>query len=143
VVENKPTQQLYASTTESSKAKNIAVSTVVKSASSLKERRKGDEQIRTDDTREWAQNREFYKGNQWVFWNRASNRVETLPVQDGDKPRYKVRLRQNKIRKGVHRWIAQMTKNKPVIFANPDSSADRDQKAAEWPKDSTSTSGAS
>jgi hypothetical protein len=131
VVENKPTQQLYASTTESSKAKNIAVSTVVKSASSLKERRKGDEQIRTDDTREWAQNREFYKGNQWVFWNRASNRVETLPVQDGDKPRYKVRLRQNKIRKGVHRWIAQMTKNKPVIFANPDSSADRDQKAAE------------
>lgn len=110
---------------------NIALVSVVKSASSLKERRKSDELIRVDDSREWAQNSEFYKGNQWVFWNRFTNRVESLPVQDGDKPRYKVRLKQNKIRKGVHRWVAQMTKNKPVIFATPDSSADRDQKAAE------------
>jgi hypothetical protein len=104
---------------------------VIKTASSLKERRKADEMIRTEDTREWAQNREFYKGNQYVFWNRVLNNLEALPVQDGEKPRYKVRLKQNKIRKGVHRWIAQMTKNKPVIFATPDSSSDRDMKAAE------------
>jgi hypothetical protein len=118
-------------TTQSTKAQNIALSSVIKSASSLKERRKADELIRVDDTREWQQNIEFYKGNQWVFWNRASNRVETLPVQDGDKPRYKVRLKQNKIRKGVHRWIAQMTKNKPVLYATPDTSSDVDSKAAE------------
>jgi len=124
-------QQRYSDGSESSKAKNIALSSVIKSASSLKERRKADELIRVDDTREWAQNVEFYKGNQWVFWNRQTNRVESLPVQDGEKPRYKVRLKQNKIRKGVHRWIAQMTKNKPTIYATPDSASDNDHKAAQ------------
>jgi hypothetical protein len=104
---------------------------VIKRREPLKERRKADELTRAEDTREWAQNREFYKGNQYVFWNRVLNQLEALPVQDGEKPRYKVRLKQNKIRKGVHRWIAQMTKNKPVIFATPDSSSDRDMKAAE------------
>ncbi len=42
--------------------------------------------------RQWKLNLAFYKGKQYVFYNRKSRRIESLPTDDGDKPRYRVRL---------------------------------------------------
>lgn len=89
------------------------------------------EASRQRDRREWALNRAFYRGAQWSYYNKVSSRVETLPVEDGDKPRYRVRLVSNQILPGVQSYVAQLTKTKPVITATPDSSADRDIKAAQ------------
>ena len=108
-----------------------AMRDIVKDASLLAEKRKELENLRADDTREWAQNREFYRGNQWVYWNSHSNQIESLGVEDGDKPRYKVRLTSNQVMPGVNELVAQMTKTRPVIRATPDSGGDRDVKAAQ------------
>lgn len=108
-----------------------AMRDVVKDASLLAEKRKELENLRSDDVKEWALNREFYKGNQWVYWSDQSSRIETLGTEDGDKPRYKVRLTSNQIMPGVNELVAQMTKTRPVIRATPDSGADRDVKAAQ------------
>jgi hypothetical protein len=104
---------------------------IVKEASSLREKRLELNTLRQDDNKQWAQNREFYKGNQWVFWSESGNRLETYGVNEGQKPRYKVRLTANVILPGVQQLVAQMTKTRPVIRATPDSGADRDIKAAE------------
>lgn len=111
--------------------KSTSLVSVVKSAQTLSKLRKDGELLRSEDTRDWAYNREFYRGNQFVFWNRVSNRVERLPEDDGDMPRYKVRLKNNRIKRGVQRWTAQMSKTKPVIFASPNTPDDNDRKAAE------------
>lgn len=100
-------------------------------ADALADKRRELEDLRVTDVREWSLNRAFYKGDQWVFWNRVSNEVETLPVAEGDKPRWKVRLTSNQILPGVQHYAAQLTKNKPVITATPDSSAYRDVCAAQ------------
>jgi hypothetical protein len=42
-----------------------------------------------------------------------------------------VRLVNNQILPGVQHYVAQLTKNKPVINATPDSGSDRDLKAAQ------------
>jgi hypothetical protein len=47
--------------------------------------------------RQWKLNLSFYKGKQYVFYNRKSRRMESLPTDDGDKPRYRVRLVANQI----------------------------------------------
>lgn len=85
--------------------------------------------------REWKLNLAFFKGNQWVFYNRFSGRIESLPTDDGDKPRYRIRLASNQILPGCMAYIAQLTKTKPVITATPDSGSDRDIKAAEMAED--------
>lgn len=109
----------------------LALREIVKDASSLAEKRKELDTLRADHSREWAQNIEFYNGNQWVFWNTAANRIETYAVDDSDKPRWKVRLTSNQVLPGVTTLVAQMTKTRPTIRAIPDSGADRDVKAAQ------------
>lgn len=89
------------------------------------------EQSRTKDRRDWALNRAFYRGAQWSYYNKDAGTVQTLPVEDGDKPRYRVRLVANQILPGVQAYVAQLTKTKPVINATPDSGSDRDIKAAQ------------
>jgi hypothetical protein len=101
------------------------------SASDLAARRKQLTDIRWGDSREWALNRAFLIGNQWAFYNRTTSNVQTLPTDDGDKPRYLVRLVSNQILPGVMSYIAMMTKTKPVIYASPDSPSYADRKAAE------------
>lgn len=103
----------------------------LKTADHLANKRKELELLRIDDRREWALNFAFYKGDQWVFWNKVSSQVETLPVQDADKPRWKVRLTNNQVLPGVQHYVALLTKNKPVITASPDSSSYRDLSAAQ------------
>lgn len=82
---------------------------------------------------EWKMNREFYKGNQWVFPNPVTGQIQDLNFGLGDtmQPRFKVRLTSNQIKSGVMAYVAQLTKTKPVITATPDSSDDKDLKAAQ------------
>lgn len=103
----------------------------LKDAASLIARREELEQLRSDDSRDWALNRAFYRNDQWVIWNRVNQQVESLPVNDGDRPRWKVRITSNQVTPGVNHHVALMTKTRPIIRAMPDSGADQDIKAAQ------------
>lgn len=104
---------------------------VVRDPSHLAELRRELDTLSHDDRKEWALNAEFYKGNQWVRWNNITGSVESLGVDDTDKPRHKIRLTADLIKGGVSQLVAQMTKTRPTIRAVPNSGADRDIKAAE------------
>lgn len=87
---------------------------------------------RTKQERDWKLNMAFYRGNQWVWFNRFTSTVQSLAQPDqGDGPRYRVRLTSNQILPGVQGLLAMMTKTKPVISATPDSGAERDIRAAQ------------
>ncbi len=103
----------------------------LKGAEELAQRRKQLQDMRSTDLRDWALNRAFLNGNQWSFYNRVNTQVESLPTEDGDKPRYLVRLVSNQILPGVQSFVAMLTKTKPQIYATPDSPAGADRKAAE------------
>lgn len=111
--------------------KTYALRDIVKDANKLADKRKQLDNLRRDHTREWAQNRAFYNNHQWIYWNGAGGRVESLGVEDGEKPRYKVRLTANQFTPGVTQLVAQMTKTRPTIRAVPASSSHNDVKAAE------------
>ena len=81
--------------------------------------------------RQWKLNLAFYKGNQYVFFNRKSRRIESLPTDDGDKPRYRVRLVANQIAPHSNSLLARLTKTKPTFFATPGQGSYEAQKAAE------------
>ena len=80
---------------------------------------------------QWKINLAFYKGNQYAYFNKASNRIETLPTDDGEKPRYRVRLVSNQILVGSQSLLAKYTKTKPQMFATPGSASDHELKAAQ------------
>jgi hypothetical protein len=80
---------------------------------------------------QWKINLAFYKGKQYVYYNRDSRRLESLPVDDGDKPRWRVRLVSNQIMPNTHALLAQLIKTKPVMTASPGSGSDHDVKAAQ------------
>lgn len=107
----------------------------LKTASDLVKKMRVIKRSRQRLEREWKLNLAFYKGNQWVFYNRFSGRIESLPTDDGDKPRFRIRLASNQILPGCMAYVAQLTKTKPVITATPDSGSDRDIKAAEMAED--------
>ena len=69
--------------------------------------------------RQWKLNLAFYKGKQYVFYNRKSRRIESLPTDEGDKPRYRVRMVANQIAPHSHGLLARLTKTKPTFFATP------------------------
>src|SRR3970040_587677 len=98
---------------------------VVANASSLREKRLELNLLRQNDNKEWSQNRAFYMGRQWVWWSDSKNGLEGFGTEEGQKPRYKVRLTANQILPGVQQLVAQQTKTRPVIRAPPDSGADR------------------
>lgn len=82
---------------------------------------------------EWKQNREFYKGNQWIFPNPITGQIQDLNFGLGDnmQSRFKVRITSNQVKGGVQAYVAQLTKTKPVISATPNSGDDKDLKAAQ------------
>lgn len=80
---------------------------------------------------QWKLNLAFYKGRQYSYYNRSTRRIESLPVEDGEKPRYRVRLVSNQIIAGAHSLLAKFTKTKPNLFASPASGSDSDVKAAQ------------
>jgi hypothetical protein len=107
-------------------------------AQKLADKRREMEQVRHRDKIDWTLNREFYKGNQWSFWNRnfpGGGRLESTPTDEGDKPHYKVRLTLTDLAEGAQHYVSQLTKNRPVITGTPNSGGDRDLKAAQLATD--------
>lgn len=80
---------------------------------------------------QWKLNMAFYKGKQYTYFNKSTRRIESLPVEDGEKPRYRVRLVSNQIVSGANSLLAKYTKTKPVMSATPASGSDADLKAAQ------------
>lgn len=80
---------------------------------------------------QWRVNLAFYKGRQYTYYNRHTNRLESRPVDDGEKPRYIVRLVSNQILTGAHSLLAKYIKTKPVMSATPGSGSQQDFKAAQ------------
>lgn len=81
--------------------------------------------------RQWKLNLAFYKGKQWSYIDRNLGRIVTLATEDGDKPRFRVRIVSNQIITGAHSLLAKYTKTKPIMGASPSSSSDSDVKAAQ------------
>jgi len=95
--------------------------------------KKVDELQRQRETmeRQWKLNLAFYKGKQYVFYNRKSRRIESLPTDEGDKPRYRVRLVANQIAPHTHGLLARLVKSKPQFYATPGQSSYEAMKATE------------
>lgn len=81
--------------------------------------------------RSWKINLSFYKGKQYVFYNKRTRRIESLATDDGDKPRYRVRMVANQIAPNSMGLLARLTKSKPTFFATPVSSGFEVMKATE------------
>jgi hypothetical protein len=80
---------------------------------------------------QWKLDLAFYKGRQYSYFNKSARRIESLPVEDGEKPRYRVRLVSNQIITGAQSLLAKLTKTKPEFYAEPGSGTDSDIKAAQ------------
>lgn len=100
------------------------------SADRLAAKRAEVEGSRNNLKRDWALNRAYYAGSQWVGYNDRSMRVESLNVDAG--PAWKVRLKSNQLKPGLVHYVAQLTKTRPTINAEPDSGSDKDIKAAQF-----------
>lgn len=84
---------------------------------------------------QWKINLAFYKGDQYIYFNRTLNRIMLAPTEDGDKPRYRQRLTSNQITPGVQSYLAKLLKSKPQTYASPgadDVSAVQAAKMAEF-----------
>ena len=81
--------------------------------------------------RAWKINLSFYKGKQYVFYNKRTRRIESLATEDGDKPRYRVRIVANQISPNSMGLLARLTKSKPQFFATPTSAGYENQKATQ------------
>lgn len=92
----------------------------------LDEMRKSRKKLEND----WKLNLAFYRNNQYCYVSKAG-RLETLPTEEGEKPRYRVRLTANQVTPGVQSLLSKLTKTKPVIAATPQSSSTGDVKAAQ------------
>jgi hypothetical protein len=100
-------------------------------ATSLVKRVDELEQQRETMLRQWKLNLAFYKGNQYVFYNRKSRRIESLPTDEGDKPRYRVRLVSNQIAPNTQSLLSRLVKSKPQFFATPGQASFEAQKASQ------------
>lgn len=85
--------------------------------------------------RQWKLNMSFYKGRQYVFYNRKSRRIESLPTDEGDKPRYRVRLVVNQIAPLTQNLLARLIKSKPQFYATPGQNGFEAQKASKVAED--------
>ncbi len=101
----------------------------LKDAEQLAAKRVEVEAARSEHKRDWGLNRAYYAGNQWTTWNPTASRVETIDVDKG--PKWRVRLQSNQIKPGLIHYVAQLTKTRPTIVAEPDSGANKDIKAAQ------------
>lgn len=83
---------------------------------------------------QWKLNLAFYNGKQWSYIDRIG-RLQTLATEEGDKPRYRVRIVANQIMSGAQSLLSKYTKTKPIISATPGSASDHDVKAAQMAED--------
>ena len=101
------------------------------SAASLVQRVDELERQREEMARQWKINLAFYKGKQYVFYNRKARRIESLPTDDGDKPRYRVRLVSNQIAPNSQSLLSRLVKSKPQFYATPGQASFEAQKATQ------------
>jgi hypothetical protein len=80
---------------------------------------------------QWKLNLAFYRGRQYTFLNKATRRLQELPMDEGELPRYRVRLVNNIIISAVQSLLSKLTKNKPVLYATPSSGSPSDYQAAQ------------
>jgi hypothetical protein len=83
---------------------------------------------------QWKLNLAFYNSKQWSYIDRLG-RIQTVSTDEGDKPRYRVRLVNNQIAPGAQSLLAKFTKTRPVVTATPGSGNDSDVKAAQLAED--------
>jgi hypothetical protein len=81
--------------------------------------------------RQWKLNLAFYRGRQYSYYSKASRQITSLPVDDGDKPRYRVRIVSNQIVSGAQSLLAKYLKTKPQQHATPGTGSDEDLRAAQ------------
>src|SRR6266496_4138608 len=103
----------------------------IKSGADLKAKRDQLKSNRSPLEGQWKVQMAFYQNKQYTYYNQALRRIESLPVEDGEKPRYRVRIINNQISPGVHALLAKLTKTKPVMHATGASGSDSDIKAAQ------------
>lgn len=103
----------------------------LQTAHDLQKKLESLERGRAFNERQWKLNMAFYKGKQYSYFPRNAWQLTTLPTEDGDKPRWRVRLVSNQIMVGAHSLLAKYTKTKPQMFATPGSSSESDVKAAQ------------
>ena len=101
------------------------------SAASLVKRVDELQRQRDEMERQWKLNLSFYKGKQYVFYNKRTRRMESLPTEDGDKPRYRVRLVSNQIAPNTQSLLSRLVKSKPQFFATPGQASFEAQKASQ------------
>jgi hypothetical protein len=116
--------------TSSSHGSGVKSDSKLTTAAALKERLDQLKRGRQFLESQWRLNLAFYRGKQYTYYNNATRRIESLPVEDGEKPRYRIRLVNNQIMPGAHSLLSKMTKTKPVMTASPASPSDQDLKAA-------------
>jgi len=76
--------------------------------------------------RDWYLNERFVRGDHWIVYNKTLNKIQTLPVSDGE-----IRRTINKIRtqlRGVKNFIKR---NQPRWEAHPEDSSDESLKNAQ------------
>jgi len=98
-------------------------------ARKLAAKRAEAEQSRSMLKRDWALNRAYYAGNQWCVYSHLTDTVSSLNQDTG--PKWRVRLTFNEVQPGVSHHVAQLTKMRPMIAAEPDSGEDKDVKSAQ------------
>lgn len=81
---------------------------------------------------DWRLNLAYYRGQQFAYWNPAGRRVETLPTEDGEKPRYRVRMVSNQILPGSQSLLSKIVRTKPIFAATPGEPGDDAIKAAQF-----------
>jgi hypothetical protein len=90
---------------------------------------------RMQDEKEWRLNIAFYRGKQYASWNDRAGRMEYLPTEDNEKPRYRVRIVSNQITSGVQSFVSKVTRSKPMFGATPGQPGDKALKAAQFSED--------
>src|SRR5574337_134135 len=103
----------------------------LKTGADLKNKLQSLQRGRKNLDAQWKLNLAFYKGQQYTYYNKALRRLDSLPVEDGERPRYRVRLINNQIVTGAHSLLARLTKTKPAIMATPNTGSDVDLRAAQ------------
>lgn len=83
---------------------------------------------------QWKLNLAFYNSRQWAYIDKLG-RIQQLGTEEGDKPRYRVRIVSNQIITGTQSLLSKYTKTRPVISATPGSASDHDVKAAQMSED--------
>jgi hypothetical protein len=93
--------------------------------------RKGRQRAEKD----WRLNLAFYRGDQYAQWNPHLNKgrggIQQVPTEDGEKPRYRVRIVANMIVLGVQSLVSKLLKSKPIWSATPGTPGNKAVKAAE------------